>query len=91
MTRTYLELRRARFGQSAPEPFARKSAAKRGYGSKWRRLSRLFLRRNPLCVVCGGPATVVDHIVPHRGDRALFWDQDNWQSMCKRDHDRKRE
>ena len=34
-------------------------------------------------------ATVVDHIVPHRGDQKLFWDQSNWQALCKRHHDLK--
>jgi 5-methylcytosine-specific restriction endonuclease McrA len=32
-------------------------------------------------------ATVVDHIIPHKGDEALFWDIHNWQSLCKRHHD----
>lgn len=32
-------------------------------------------------------ATVVDHKVPHRGDQVLFWDQTNWQSLCKLCHD----
>lgn len=32
-------------------------------------------------------AEVVDHIVPHRGDRELFWNRGNWQSLCKRCHD----
>ncbi len=31
-------------------------------------------------------ATVVDHIVPHKGDQALFWDTDNWQSLCVHHH-----
>ena len=31
-------------------------------------------------------ATVVDHIMPHKGDNTLFWDRDNWQSLCKRFH-----
>lgn len=35
------------------------------------------------------PASVVDHIVPHRGDANLFWDQSNWQAMSKSCHDRK--
>ena len=30
---------------------------------------------------------VVDHIVPHRGDRRLFWDTSNWQPLCADDHD----
>lgn len=32
-------------------------------------------------------AKVVDHIKPHRGDKELFWDSTNWQSLCKRHHD----
>ena len=35
------------------------------------------------------PATVVDHVVPHTGDSGLFWDVDNWQSLCKSCHDTK--
>jgi 5-methylcytosine-specific restriction protein A len=34
-------------------------------------------------------ATIVDHINPHKGDQALFWDQSNWQVLCKQCHDRK--
>ena len=37
------------------------------------------LRRHPLCVECMKQgryvkATDVDHIIPHRGDKILFWD-----------------
>ncbi len=32
-------------------------------------------------------ATVVDHVTPHHGDEALFFDQANWQPQCKTDHD----
>ena len=72
----------------------RGSAAERGYDAKWRRARKLFLQRHPLCANCLSqgivtPATVVDHIVPHRGDRALFWDENNWQPLCKSCHDRK--
>jgi 5-methylcytosine-specific restriction protein A len=31
-------------------------------------------------------AKVVDHIVPHRGDAALFWAESNWQSLCVLHH-----
>ncbi len=31
---------------------------------------------------------VVDHIVPHRGDERLFWDESNLQTVAKRWHDR---
>ena len=34
-------------------------------------------------------ACVVDHLVPHRGDRLLFWDASNWQSLCESCHNRK--
>jgi 5-methylcytosine-specific restriction protein A len=44
-----------------------------------------------LCKAAGRlePATVVDHVVPHRGDERLFWDKGNWQGLCKRCHDAK--
>jgi len=72
----------------------RGGAAARGYDSRWRKARALFLRRHPLCVECKRkgkltPATVVDHIIPHRGDMTLFWDQNNWQPMCRDCHDRK--
>jgi 5-methylcytosine-specific restriction protein A len=45
---------------------------------------------HPICNQCQRePAAVLDHIVPHRGDRNLFWNQSNWQSLCKSCHDRK--
>jgi 5-methylcytosine-specific restriction protein A len=35
-------------------------------------------------------ATLVDHVVPHRGDIDLFWDElHNWQSLCAACHARK--
>lgn len=33
------------------------------------------------------PASVADHIKPHRGDRGLFFDPANLQSLCKSCHD----
>lgn len=75
----------------------RGSASARGYGADWRRARLDYLRRHPLCECkdCKAgelrhtPAVLVDHIVPHRGDMALFWDQGNWQAMSKACHDRK--
>jgi 5-methylcytosine-specific restriction protein A len=32
-------------------------------------------------------AAVVDHIRPHRGDAVLFWDETNWQPLCRPCHD----
>lgn len=75
-------------------PEATRSASKRGYGSRWQKQSQLYLKSHPLCASCMKAgrytkATVVDHIVPHRGSQDLFWDQSNWQPLCKPCHDRK--
>ena len=71
-----------------------RSASSRGYGRAWQKASKAYLAAHPLCVNCMKEgrytkATVVDHIVPHRGDETLFWDQNNWQALCKKCHDRK--
>lgn len=42
--------------------------------------------QNPRCTLV---TTVVDHIVPHRGDVVLFWDQTNWQGLCASCHSSK--
>lgn len=65
-----------------------------GYDRRWERARLIFLSKNPLCVVCQERGIVsasreVDHIKPHRGDPALFWDETNWQALCKTCHSRK--
>ena len=75
-------------------PEEQRPAAKRGYGSRWQKASKLFLAAHPLCVQCAAKgkyvrATVVDHITPHRGNPTLFWDERNWQALCKKHHDQK--
>jgi len=67
----------------------RGSAHQRGYTRRWRRASQAYLLDHPYCNHCNGPANVVDHIDPHRGDYDKFWNVDNWQPLCKRCHDRK--
>ena len=64
------------------------------YNWEWRRVRSAYLKENPLCKYCFDkglivPATVVDHIKPHKGDKDLFWDRDNYQSLCKPCHDAK--
>lgn len=71
----------------------RASSTQRGYDARWRKARAVFLAANPLCKMCGDEgrieaATVVDHIVPHRGDQALFWDIGNWQPLCSFCHNR---
>ena len=58
----------------------RGGASTRRYDARWREARALFLKQHPLCAFCQAegkivPATVVDHIIPHRGDQRLFWDQ----------------
>jgi len=71
----------------------RGSSSERGYGSRWRKARLYFLKEFPLCVECEKQgrltaATVVDHIIPHKGNKELFWDTRNWRPLCKRCHDR---
>lgn len=70
----------------------RESSSARGYNSRWQKARATYLQASPLCVICQRqgrvtPATVVDHITPHKNDQALFWDKANWQPLCKRCHD----
>lgn len=65
----------------------RGNAGDRGYTWAWQKAAKAFLSENPLCAEClrqdrVKPADCVDHIIPHRGDMQLFWDQGNWQSLC---------
>lgn len=73
----------------------KQTSSDRGYGYAWQKARAGYLAKHPLCVMCQAetpprvtPATVVDHIVPHRGDKTLFWDSDNWQSLCATHHSR---
>jgi 5-methylcytosine-specific restriction protein A len=72
----------------------RPSAARRGYGRRWRKARAAFLAAHPLCAACWMQgrvvaATVVDHVMPHGGDARLFWNERNWAPSCKPCHDRK--
>lgn len=73
----------------------RASPAQRGYGRRWQKERLAFLNDHPLCVECERRglvtvATVVDHVIPHRGNQRLFWDSDgNWQALCDVHHNEK--
>lgn len=60
---------------------------------RWIKMRRVHLEAHPWCENCKAvdytniPAAVVDHIEPHRGDKALFFDTSNLQSLCKKCHD----
>jgi 5-methylcytosine-specific restriction enzyme A len=81
---------------------ARRQAAKAGSRAwsqlyqtpEWKRASRAFRLAHPICAECAKvglvvPTREVDHIIPHRGDRRLFWDRTNWQGLCTPCHSRK--
>jgi HNH endonuclease. len=65
------------------------SPSKLGYNRRWDHARKEFLKLHPLCVICGCPATEVDHIIPHRGNKQLFWNVNNWQSLCHTCHSKK--
>ncbi len=81
------QLKRAR-ERNARHDANRPSARKRGYDRDWQRERAAFLATDPTCRRCGKPATVVDHILPHRGNQALFWNRSNWQPLCTSCHAR---
>ncbi|WP_029042570.1 HNH endonuclease signature motif containing protein [Cucumibacter marinus] len=72
--------RKARFDARRP------GARQRGYNAEWDKARGEFLTVYPTCRRCGSPASVVDHIKPHKGNQALFWNRSNWQSLCVHCH-----
>ena len=84
----------------------RESFRAQGYTARWDRRALAFRKRYPLCGMrpnmqppvmsqCYDEdrvtlAAQVDHVVPHRGDKRLMWDEiNNWQSLCRPCHTRK--
>lgn len=58
----------------------------------WKQIRANQLNAKPLCEWCDRQghvvrATIVDHVIPHRGDQALFFGTDNLASLCKPHHD----
>jgi 5-methylcytosine-specific restriction protein A len=72
----------------------REKTADRGYDGVWRKLRAAYLATNPSCAMClelgiARPATVVDHVVAHKGDERLRLDEANLQSLCASCHGKK--
>lgn len=85
-------------GRGAPvhRTAMRGGANVRGYTYRWQQARLAYLQLHPLCECdeCtrtgrARAATVVDHVIPHRGDSRLFWDRSNWKAMAKPCHDAK--
>jgi 5-methylcytosine-specific restriction protein A len=75
-------------------PDLRPSAARRGYGSRWRANRARFLQANPICVDCGFLATVPDHDPVSRAEliRQGDPDPDAWHHLkprCATCHNRR--
>lgn len=56
---------------------------------KWRAMRAAHLKAYPYCVMCGGVATVADHIEPHCGNEEVFFNERNLQSLCASCHSKK--
>ena len=72
----------------------RGTTTERGYGHQWQKARIVFLHKHPICKLCADKGRVckaeaVDHIIPHKGDRQLFWDRENWMALCIGCHNRK--
>ncbi len=71
-------------GERPPEPVWRKWY----HTSRWTKLrEKVLLRDLFTCRMCGriqGDTSqlVADHIAPHRGNAARFWDEANLQTLC---------
>jgi len=71
----------------------RPSARERGYDESWRVYSKRYLSEHFFCVdpfnrhpLIKLQSEVVDHIIPHRGNRGVFWDKKNHQPLCTSCH-----
>ena len=55
--------------------------------ARFRRERHAYLATHAVCNMCRREAaSILDHITPHRGVPALFWNQRNWQGLCVRCH-----
>lgn len=64
----------------------RPSAAERGYGPEWRRISAEFLAAHPWCLDCGKPAAQSDHAPVDREElvRRGVPNPDAWEHLQPR-------
>lgn len=67
----------------------RPSARRRGYDAAHEKARAQHLARNPLCVMCGEPGNVLDHIQTIREAPHRRLDPTNWQTLCRPCHGRK--
>ena len=69
----------------------RPNSSQRGYGARWQKARRWYLKRHPLCQMCEAegrltPATQVHHKIKHNGNYQLFWNRSLWVGLCASCH-----
>ena len=69
-------------------PDNRPSPSARGYDRRWQRFRLWYLRRNPICLECGGIASEVHHVTPLAKAPEGKFDLNNLAALCKRCHSR---
>jgi len=72
----------------------KKKTAERGFNNQWTESSKEQRQAEPLCRECEWkgyivPSECIDHKLPHHGDQALIWDNDNRWPLCWKCHSRK--
>lgn len=70
----------------------RGNARSRGYTTAWDKSATSFKAKHPHCLGCRAlgrvaATEVVDHVEPHKGDQAKFWNTSMWQPSCRWHHD----
>lgn len=62
----------------------------KGYSVEWEKYRWRFLHHNPRCYACGRDKTSmsihIDHIVAHKGNEELFWNETNYIPLCHSCH-----
>jgi len=63
--------------------------------TRWQKIAKAQLAKEPLCRMCTAngliePASVADHVKPHRGDVNLFW-LGELQSLCFHCHNSRKQ
>lgn len=72
-----------------PKPFENAKRSNEGLynTSKWRKLRKEHLNKEPYCIKCGATEDLtVDHIADPLGNEFLFFDKNNLQTLCKSCH-----
>ena len=91
----YVLVKSGRCSDHSTKKVQRDPDIKRLYNSQhWKTMRAIHLAGEPWCRECMKDdvyefATDVDHITPHNGDTALFFNPKNLQSLCKSHHSSK--